>query len=136
VESGVAGRAHSPALKLAGPRSGIQKARFVIIRDKKALEALLKEHNPHAEVDLKALDFTKHSVIAYFAGTKPTGGFGVELIGVERQKDSANVKIRLLKPGKGSMVIQILTAPFLIESVDRLPSHVTHTVVEQERTAR
>jgi hypothetical protein len=106
------------------------------VRDEKALLDLLKEHNPAAEVDLKKIDFKKHTLIAYFAGAKPTGGYSVELAGIERKKETAVVKIRVLKPGKGTMVIQAFTSPWLIEAVERLPAKVTHTVSEEERAPK
>jgi hypothetical protein len=132
--------AAAPSFKLEGARSGVRTARFALVRDQKALTSLLKEHNPVGEFDTKGIDFKKHDVVAYFAGSKPTGGFSVELLGVDRAKESgkesATVKFRLMKPGKGSMVIQAFTSPFLIQSVEKLPAKVTHTVTEQERPAR
>jgi hypothetical protein len=123
-------------LKIAGARSQIQKERFAVIRDEKALAALLKEHSPAGEWDTRSVDFSKQTVIAYFGGSKPTGGFSVELVGVDRKKESAAVKLRLWKPGKGSIVTQAFTQPFLIQSVEKLPAKVTHAVTEEERPAR
>jgi hypothetical protein len=122
--------------KLAGLRSGIQKERFSLMRDEKALTALLKEHNRFGEFNTKGIDFKKQTVIGYFAGSKPTGGYIVELIGIDRKKEGATVRIRLLKPGKGSMVTQAFTAPFVIEAVEKLPAKVVHTVTEEERAPR
>ena len=123
-------------LKLSGIRSAIQKERFAVIWNPQALDELLREHNPHAQVNLEPIDWEKYTVVAYFAGSKPTGGFTVELIGVDRKKDSAVVKLRLMKPGKGSIVTQMLTQPFIIQAVEKLPAKVTHTVTEQERAPR
>ena len=122
--------------KLAGPSSGIRKERFVWVRNGKALADLLKEHNPYGEFHTSSIDFKKYDVVGYFAGTKPTGGFSVEFVGVNRQKDGAVIKFCLIKPGRGSMVTQALTSPFLIQAVDKLPQHVSHTVTEQERGSR
>lgn len=120
--------------KLAGARSGVQQPRFAMAKDEKSLASLLKEHNPHGEFDTKAVDFKKYDVVAYFVGSKPTGGYSVELSGVDRTKDGATVKFRLMKPGKGSVVTQAFTSPFIIQAVEKLPARVKHTVVEQERT--
>jgi hypothetical protein len=135
VDGNSSDAAAAPTLKIAGVRSGIQKERFAVVRDEKALDALLKDHNPYADFDRKALDFKKHTVVGYFAGSKPTGGFTVEIIGVDRKKEGATVKVRLWKPGKGMFVTEALTSPFVIQAVEKLPARVTHKVTEQERTA-
>jgi hypothetical protein len=123
-------------LKLSGIRSAIRKERFAILRNPQALDELLREHNPHAQMNLEPIDWEKYTVVAYFAGIKPTGGFTVELIGVDRKKESAVVKVRLMTPGKGSIVTQMLTQPFVIQAVEKLPAKVTHTVTEQERAPK
>ena len=122
--------------KVAGVRSGIRQERFVVVRDMKALEALLKEHNPAQPTDSAGIDFKKQTVVAFFAGSKPTGGYTVEVTGVDRKTDSATVKVRLWKPGPGAMVTQAFTSPFVIEAVDKLPAKVSHKVTVQERPAQ
>jgi hypothetical protein len=56
--------------------------------------------------------------IAVFAGAKRTGGFAVAVERVERDGDRVVVHARFTEPPPGAMVIQVLTSPAHLVSVE------------------
>lgn len=52
------------------------------------------------------IDFTRNAVVAAFAGTKPTSGYGVRFT-----RTASGLKVDLTTPPKGAMLAQVLTAP-------------------------
>jgi hypothetical protein len=57
--------------------------------------------------------------IAVFAGAKRTGGFAVQVEHVERDGDRLMVHARFTAPPPGGLVIQVLTSPAQLISIDR-----------------
>jgi hypothetical protein len=63
-----------------------------------------------------AVDFKKESVIAVFAGEKPTTGYAIEVVKVE-DAIARTVSITLTKPGGSCVVGQAITAPYQVITV-------------------
>ena len=57
--------------------------------------------------------------IAVFAGAKATGGFAVQVESVTRDGDRILVHARFAEPPPGALVIQVLTSPAQLVSIDR-----------------
>lgn len=122
---------------LSGLRSSILKPRQVVVRDAKAFAALWKEHTAGVSVPapLPKVDFKKFDVVAVFIGSKPTGGYSVEIGDVRRDRKEATIPVTLHKPGPGSIVTQAFTYPFAMRAVPKLPKAVKFTVTEKARGA-
>ena len=60
--------------------------------------------------------------IAVFAGAKRTGGFAVEVDSVTRDGDRLVIRARFTEPPPGALVIQVLTSPAHLVSIDRQQS--------------
>jgi len=74
--------------------------------------------NDHARGDkLPAVDFATTMVVGVFLGTKPTAGYGVEIVGMKTDGDTLVVEFTERQPGRGTMAAQILTQPFHLVSV-------------------
>lgn len=61
---------------------------------------------------LPGVDFDTHYVIGAFAGEKPTGGYGIDITGVEDSGNVRTVSMTLSRPGQGCIVTQAATSPF------------------------
>jgi len=111
-----------------GDLAGIERPRTVVIRtanDWKMLNNQRAQGAPQAPVD-----FTKSTVIGVFLGTRPTGGFSVEITGIEKQGNELTVTWRERKPGRDDMVTQVLTAPYHLVTIDRFDGPVKFTRAE------
>jgi len=105
-----------------GQYSGVEKAREVVLRSASELSAVWKA-NPSKPAPsneaLRAVDFTKSTIVGVFLGSRPTGGYGVEITQIEREGDHLVVTWRELKPSPDVMVTQAFTAPYMLVTVDK-----------------
>jgi len=99
-----------------GNRSGIGEAAQIVIRNRGEWASLWQRHssldaNPPAA---PAIDFGKELIAAVFLGQKPTGGFAVEIVSVERNDGELTVSFRETNPPTGAIATQAFTQPFHI----------------------
>lgn len=90
-----------------GGQSNVDKPFIFVARNTQTyaqLQTLIQEL-PSANT----IDFAKNAVVAAFAGTKPTGGYGVQI-----KKTSQTNMIDLTAPPKGAMVTQVITQPYKV----------------------
>jgi hypothetical protein len=103
-----------------GSRSGVRAFRQSVVRTQAEWEMLWQRHTS-AETNLSpppALDFNKEIAVAIFLGEKPTGGFAVEIVRVERIGDELVINYKEASPAPGAIVTQALTQPFHIVRID------------------
>ncbi len=99
-----------------GSRSGIAEAAQIVVRDQAEWASLWQKHssvdaNPPAP---PAIDFGKELVAAVFLGQKPTGGYAVEIVSVERSNGQLTVGLRETSPAPGAIATQAFTQAFHI----------------------
>jgi hypothetical protein len=63
-------------------------------------------------------------VIAIFQGSKPTGGFGIEILRVENSEERLMVFYREIAPPRGAIVPQLLTQPHHMIKLQRIEGEV------------
>ena len=95
-----------------GTISQIDTARTVVVRKAAEWQSLWREHAGDRE--LPAVDFAQSMVVAVFAGSRPTGGYAVEITRIEPRDDGVVVTYRERRPSPEDIVTQVLTAPFHI----------------------
>jgi hypothetical protein len=100
-----------------GPASAVDEAREATALTEVDWEALWTAHAGRAP--LPEVDFSTEMVVAVFLGTRPTGGFGVEIIGAHTENGALVVEYVERRPGRGGFVAQVLTTPFHIVKVPR-----------------
>jgi len=65
------------------------------------------------------VDFKRKSVIFLLAGSKPTGGYTIEVKKMAVKRDAMIVDANVTPPPPDAMVIQAFTSPYLVVAVDR-----------------
>jgi len=101
-----------------GPMSAIAGSKEVVVRSNAEWTALWKDHGSSQPVP--TVDFSKEMVAAVFLGSRPTGGFSVEIVGTRAEGDALVIEYAERRPGRGDIVSQVLTSPFQIV---KLPAH-------------
>ena len=71
------------------------------------------------------IDLDENTAIIIASGTRPTGGYGVEVTSVYLQDGTLFVEYREIVPGPGTMVTQAITYPYIMGAVEG-----QHTTVE------
>jgi len=93
-----------------GSQSNIDSARQVVVRSAAEWTKLWKTHNfdkPEPRVD-----FDKEMVVGVFMGSRPTGGYSVEVVSVADKEGTLVVTYRESSPRPGAMTTQVLTFPY------------------------
>jgi len=101
-----------------GLHSGIEEAQQVVVRTPAEWKTLCARHASGRAC--APVDFSRSIVLGVFLGSRPTAGFTVEITSVERDGDALTVSYRERKPGPDDMVAQMLTAPFVLVTIDRV----------------
>jgi hypothetical protein len=106
-----------------GATSSIETARTVVVRNADEWRALWKEHAGHSKAP--AVDFASAMIVAVFMGTKPTGGYAVEIAQIEQRDGEVVVTYRERRPGPDDITTQALTSPFHIVRTESRSGRVT-----------
>jgi hypothetical protein len=99
-----------------GNYSGIRESRDIAIRTLDEWEELWDKvhHNTRTLPPLPDVDFSSHTILASFLGTRPTGGFGIEIQELTGCGGHLTAIVSVTCPEPGDMVTTALTSPFHI----------------------
>jgi hypothetical protein len=106
-----------------GAESAVESPRQVTVRTPSEWAALWRAHS--AERPLPQVDFTRDMVVGVFLGTRPTGGFAVEIVGTRQDHGSLVVEYRETRPGRDQITAQVITAPYHLVRIPRFAGGVT-----------
>lgn len=101
-----------------GPMSGIDGPRQIAVRTLADWTALWRSHAPSGQ-PMPAVDFSRETVIGVFAGTRPTSGYGVEIVRIADANGTLTVDYVETRPAPGAVTAQIVTAPYHLVAVPK-----------------
>lgn len=100
-----------------GEFSGVSEARQVVARTPAEWDAVWKAHAPGQTAP--AVNLSTEMVAAIFLGTRPTGGYRVEITATRQDGDTLVIEYTERQPGAGDIVTQVQTSPFHLARVPR-----------------
>jgi hypothetical protein len=100
-----------------GDQSNMDDARQAVARTSGELTALWRLHSP--DKPQPKVDFTREMVVAVFLGTRPTAGFGVDIVGTRSEGGALVVEYRETRPARGLVTAQVITSAYHIVAVPR-----------------
>lgn len=112
-----------------GPSSAIDEPRQVAVRSAAEWAALWKQND--ADAPLPPVDFSREMVVGVFSGTRPTAGYGVEIIRVVGGSGRLVVEYIETTPSRDTITAQILTAPYHLAAIPKRDGEVTFKKVEK-----
>jgi hypothetical protein len=112
-----------------GPMSAIDKASQVTVRSPAEWAALWKENG--APGALPAVDFSREMVVGVFLGSRPTAGYGVEIVRAVGNSGALVVEYVETAPSRGAITAQILTAPYHLAAIPKHEGMVVFKKVEK-----
>ena len=109
-----------PAVRtvVKGPMSGIEEPRQAAVRSAAEWSALWKTHDPGGE--RPPVDFSREMVVGVFLGSRPTAGYGVEIVRAVGNSATLVVEYVETAPSREAITAQILTAPYHLAAI---PQH-------------
>ncbi len=100
-----------------GQNSAIEESREVVIRSAKEWTTFWKQVG--TDRALPKVDFARSMVVGVFLGTRPTGGYTVEITNVQVEGQDLVVSYQERKPGADELAAQVITSPYDLAIVDR-----------------
>jgi hypothetical protein len=98
--------------------SGIDEPRQVAVRTLADWATLWRSHAPGGQ-PVPTIDFSRETVVGVFAGTRPTSGYGVEIVRAAEVNGTLIVDYVETRPAPGGVTAQVLTAPYHLVAVPR-----------------
>jgi hypothetical protein len=105
-----------------GALSQIDASRQVTLKNPAEFATLWKTHA--ADRRMPDVDFTTNMVVGIFLGSRPTAGYGVEIVSAQPESGVLIVKYRETRPSPDLIAAQMLTAPFHLVSVPKFDGPV------------
>lgn len=100
---------------------GFQSASFQLLTSQDQLISLWQRaYGSQLNVPpLPALDFRRETVVALFLGSRPTGGYGIDVQDARDEDGDLYLDLSLSEPAAGAITTQAITSPWIIVSVQR-----------------
>jgi hypothetical protein len=105
-----------------GPMSAIDTARQVTARTPAEFATLWKSHA--ADRKMPEVDFDSNMVVGIFLGSRPTAGFGVEIVSAQPEGGALVVKYKETRPSRDAISAQVITSPFHLVAVPKFEGTV------------
>jgi hypothetical protein len=80
-----------------------------------------------------AIDFSREMVVGVFMGSRPTAGFGIEIVGYRDSGDGVIVQYRETMPDRDTLTAQILVSPYHFVAIPRHAGAVTFEKVQRTK---
>jgi hypothetical protein len=109
--------------------SGVDRAEQVVARNESEWRALWARHAPGRSAP--AVDFATNMVVAVFLGSRPSGGYQVQIRGVRTEGNTLVVQWSESRPGPGQVAAQVMTSPAHLVLVPRHTGEVRFEKVGQ-----
>jgi hypothetical protein len=109
--------------------SGIDTAQQIVARTAAEFETLWKKHAPSQPVP--AVDFGKQMVLAVFLGSRPSGGFNVQITSVRSSGKDLVVQWIETRPAPGMSAATVMTSPAHLVTVPRSDDAVRFEKLER-----
>ena len=63
------------------------------------------------------VDFSREMEVGVFVGSRPTAGYGVEIVGTRVDQQALVVQFRESRPGRGAVAAQMVTSPYHLVAI-------------------
>ena len=111
-----------------GMESQIDRPHQVTARSTEEWAKLWREHA--GERDRPSVDFGRDMVVGVFLGSRPTAGFGVQIVGAREDHGTLVVQYRETRPPGGSVAAQVLTSPYQLVTLPKRTGDVRFEKIE------
>jgi protease stability complex PrcB-like protein len=126
----LAAQTMTPPLRVVdkGGQSGIGEPRQVVVRTADEWTKLWRVHG--MDRALPKVDFTKETIVGVFMGSRPTAGFVIEIVGIADAHGARVVRYKETMPSREAITAQILTSPFELVAIPKVPGDVRFEKVQ------
>jgi hypothetical protein len=124
--------AGQPILDLArGPHSGVEQPTTAVARNTQEFQAIWAKLPMRRALPQVAFDTTM--VAAVFLGSRPSAGYGVEVVKATREGDTLVIQYAERTPSEGSVNADVITTPYALAGVPLTTGAVRFEKVQEAR---
>lgn len=105
-----------------GLHSNADDGRQAVARTPAEWSALWRQHAPDRPEP--PVDFAREMAVGVFLGSRPTGGFDVEIVGSAAKDGALVVQYRETRPAADAITAQIITSPYHLVALPRVTGDV------------
>jgi hypothetical protein len=105
-----------------GDQSNMDDARQSVARTTEEYNTLWRLHAP--DRPQPKVDFAKEMVVGVFLGSRPTAGFGIEIVATREEAGALVVQYRETRPARGLITAQVITSAYHIVAMPSRPGTV------------
>lgn len=115
-----------------GSNSSYQSTSQMVINNSEQWNDLWQQHTSNTEPPppILRVDFTRHSVVAVFAGEKPTGGYSVKILSAKtsgspaQERSLITITVQHRQPEAGDFAKEALTYPYQMIRIPKIDGKV------------
>ena len=111
-----------------GDQSNVDDAQQVAARTTAEWDTLWRRHSP--DRDQPRVNLAREMVLGVFLGSRPTAGFGVEILNTLDEQGVLVVRFRETRPPGDLLLAQVITSPYHLVAV---PRHSGDVKFEKQR---
>ena len=111
------------------------KINFEVVEDKaapKELLAMISKGKENKGFIFTIDDATGYIYIAVLSGARPTGGYSIEVTGIDDNEGKTNVFVKETAPSKDVFVTQVITYPYTIVKARGITPNITVKNTQQQ----
>lgn len=107
-----------------GTHSGITEKKATLLTDEAGWQTNWQRLSAHQvpAPPAPAMDFSQQSVLAVYMGEQRSGGYAIEITGVELVNGTLKVTVKETRPAPGAMVTMALTQPYHMVRIPKVPA--------------
>ena len=94
--------------------------KFIVIQDEKDFRDFINETG----MIFKPPDFERYTVIALFMGEQKMGGYAITVDRIIEEEGVVRVYVKNLVPSETCLVTQVITRPFQIIKMEKIPDKI------------
>jgi len=111
-----------------GVESQIQEPHQLTARTAEEWAKLWREHA--GERARPSVNFAREMVVGVFLGSRPTAGFGVQIVSARVDRGTLVVQYRETRPPGGSLTAQVLTSPYQLVTLPKRAGDIRFEKIE------
>ncbi len=96
----------------------IKNLEFTVIKTREEFNSFFQKHGIENK-DFPEWQSDRYVLICAFQGMKPSAGYDIEIIKIERGGDMVTVKVKIREPKPEEITASVLTSPYHIVKVER-----------------
>lgn len=109
--------------------SMIDSRKEAVVRTPEEWAALWKQHSTNKAAPM--VDLSSRTIVAVFLGSRPSAGYGVDIVGTRQDGNALVVQWRERRPGPDQVAAEVITSPMQAVSLPKFSGEIRFEKVDK-----